>query len=119
MYDDLSPQDKAKYVCALRAAEFVKSGMKVGLGQAARPIGWSNIWANRCAMGNWTSWRCQHQHAPKNRQLKRGSKLSPWMRLVGWMSLLMVQMNLTPIFLDQRGGGAHLQERLWPWHLIK
>ncbi|NDH21207.1 MAG: ribose 5-phosphate isomerase A, partial [Rhodobacteraceae bacterium] len=26
MYDDLSPQDKAKYVCALRAAEFVKSG---------------------------------------------------------------------------------------------
>ncbi|NCX07784.1 MAG: ribose 5-phosphate isomerase A [Rhodobacteraceae bacterium] len=32
MYDDLSPQDKAKYVCALRAAEFVKSGMKVGLG---------------------------------------------------------------------------------------
>ena len=32
MYDDLSPQGKAKYVCALRAAEFVKSGMKVGLG---------------------------------------------------------------------------------------
>jgi len=40
MYDELSPRDKAKYVCALRAAEFVKSGMKVGLGTGSTVIGW-------------------------------------------------------------------------------
>lgn len=32
MTQDLSPSDRAKYACARRAADFVESGMKVGLG---------------------------------------------------------------------------------------
>jgi ribose 5-phosphate isomerase A len=32
MSSELSPIDKAKFVAAKRAAQFVKSGMKVGLG---------------------------------------------------------------------------------------
>ena len=32
MLTDLSPNERAKYLCAAKAAEFVESGMKVGLG---------------------------------------------------------------------------------------
>jgi ribose 5-phosphate isomerase A len=32
MFNELSASERAKYVCALRAAQMVKSGMKVGLG---------------------------------------------------------------------------------------
>lgn len=40
---DLSPIDKAKFVCAKRAAEFVESGMKVGLG-----TGSTAAWLVKC-----------------------------------------------------------------------
>ena len=32
MLKELSPTDRAKYLCAEKAAELVESGMKVGLG---------------------------------------------------------------------------------------
>ena len=32
MLNDLSPNERAKYLCAEKAAEFVESGMRVGLG---------------------------------------------------------------------------------------
>jgi len=32
MHTELSPSERAKYVCAAKAAEVVESGMKVGLG---------------------------------------------------------------------------------------
>ena len=43
MPSDLSPIDKAKFVCAKHAASFVKSGMKVGLG-----TGSTAAWLVRC-----------------------------------------------------------------------
>ncbi|MEM1075130.1 MAG: ribose-5-phosphate isomerase RpiA [Pseudomonadota bacterium] len=43
MPSDLSPIDKAKYVSALRAAQMVQSGMKVGLG-----TGSTAAWLVRC-----------------------------------------------------------------------
>lgn len=43
MSSDLSPIDKAKFVCARRAAEFVESGMRVGLG-----TGSTAAWLVRC-----------------------------------------------------------------------
>mgnify|MGYP001554729869 FL=1 len=43
MSSDLSPIDKAKFVCAKRAAQFVESGMKVGLG-----TGSTAAWLVRC-----------------------------------------------------------------------
>ena len=43
MPTELSPIDKAKFVCAKRAAQFVESGMKVGLG-----TGSTAAWLVRC-----------------------------------------------------------------------
>lgn len=43
MPSELSPIDKAKFVCAKRAAQFVESGMKVGLG-----TGSTAAWLVRC-----------------------------------------------------------------------
>ena len=43
MSSDLSPIDKAKFVCAKRAAQFVESGMRVGLG-----TGSTAAWLVRC-----------------------------------------------------------------------
>lgn len=43
MPSDLSPIDKAKFVCAKRAAQFVESGMRVGLG-----TGSTAAWLVRC-----------------------------------------------------------------------
>jgi len=43
MTGDLSPIDKAKYVAARRAADFVEDGMKVGLG-----TGSTAAWLVRC-----------------------------------------------------------------------
>jgi ribose 5-phosphate isomerase A len=43
MPSELSPIDKAKFVCAKRAAQFVQSGMKVGLG-----TGSTAAWLVRC-----------------------------------------------------------------------
>ena len=43
MPSELSPIDKAKFVCAKRASQFVESGMKVGLG-----TGSTAAWLVRC-----------------------------------------------------------------------
>ncbi|MEP0963085.1 MAG: ribose-5-phosphate isomerase RpiA [Roseobacter sp.] len=43
MPSDLSPIDKAKFVCAKRASQFVQSGMRVGLG-----TGSTAAWLVRC-----------------------------------------------------------------------
>ncbi|MGA9411094.1 MAG: ribose-5-phosphate isomerase RpiA [Roseobacter sp.] len=46
MSSDLSPIDKAKFVCAKRASQFVESGMRVGLG-----TGSTAAWLVKCLGG--------------------------------------------------------------------
>jgi len=43
MSSDLSSSDQAKFVAAKRACEFVKDGMKLGLGTGSTPLGWSGV----------------------------------------------------------------------------
>ena len=46
MTGELSPIDKAKFVAAKKACDYVESGMRVGLDRDQLPHGWSNVWVN-------------------------------------------------------------------------
>lgn len=79
MPSDLSPIDKAKFVAAKKAVEFVEDGMRVGLG-----TGSTAAWMVRC-LGELVreeglkSEVFLHQHVRLNWLAMLVSKLSAWM----------------------------------------
>ncbi|GGL76552.1 ribose-5-phosphate isomerase RpiA [Wenxinia marina] len=108
----LSPIDKAKYVAARRASEFVESGMKIGLG-----TGSTAAWLVRC-LGERVAGGLRIRAVPTS------SRTASLAREVGievisldeakWLDLTIdgadeVDGNLN---LIKGGGGAHLQEKI-------
>ena len=73
MYSDLSPAERGKYVCALRAAQLVKSGMKVGLGTGSTAYWLVKHLGRMVREEGLQSKVCPHRPAPKNRPSPRAS----------------------------------------------
>ncbi len=113
MLTDLSPNERAKYLCAAKAAEFVESGMKVGLGT-----------------GSTAYWLIKHLgREVRERDLKiKGVPTSkktaelaeregiPLITLdqAGWLDVTIDGADeISPDFnLIKGGGGAHLREKI-------
>ncbi len=82
---DLSPIDKAKFVAAKRAVDFVQTGMKVGLG-----TGSTAAWMVRClgerVREEGLQDRRRADHRPARRNWRgRSAFMSPrWTRPNGW-----------------------------------
>ena len=113
MLTDLSPNERAKYLCAAKAAEFVESGMKVGLGT-----------------GSTAYWLIKHLgRKVRERDLKiKGVPTSkktaelaeregiPLITLdqAGWLDVTIDGADeISPRFnLIKGGGGAHLREKI-------
>lgn len=113
MYDDLSPQDKAKYVCALRAAEFVKSGMKVGLGTGSTAYWLVKHLGKSVREGALDIVAVPTSSRTEAQALKEGIKVVT-LDQAGWLDITIdgadeFDANFN---LIKGGGGAHLQEKV-------
>ena len=113
MPSDLSPIDKAKFVCAKRASQLVESGMRVGLG-----TGSTAAWLVRC-LGERV-----REEGLRIKGVPTSTRTAELARQVGievisldeakWLDLTIdgadefdAEMNLI-----KGGGGAHLQEKI-------
>jgi ribose 5-phosphate isomerase A len=113
MPSELSPIDKAKFACAKRAAQFVESGMKVGLG-----TGSTAAWLVRC-LGEMV-----RDNGLRIKGVPTSIRTAELARQVGievisldeakWLDLTIdgadefdAELNLI-----KGGGGAHLQEKI-------
>ena len=84
MLTELSPTERAKYLCAEKAAELVESGMKVGLG-----TGSTAYWLVKHLGRKVRDEGLDIEGVPTSRKTSelahwRVSRLSHWIKLVGW-----------------------------------
>ena len=113
MYDELSPRDKAKYVCALRAAEFVKSGMKVGLGTGSTAYWLVKHLGQSVRDGELDIVAVPTSTRTKEQAIEEGIKVIT-LDEAGWLDVTIdgadeFDANFS---LIKGGGGAHLQEKV-------
>lgn len=113
MPSDLSPIDKAKFVAAKRAAQFVKSGMKVGLG-----TGSTAAWLVQCLGERVREEGLQIQGVPTS------SRTAQLAREVGIEVISLDEAKTLDLTIDgadefdaklnliKGGGGALLQEKI-------
>lgn len=113
MYDDLSPQDKAKYVCALRAAEFVKSGMKVGLGTGSTAYWLVKHLGQSVRNGELDILAVPTSTRTKEQAIEEGIKVVT-LDEAGWLDVTIDGADEfdADFSLIKGGGGAHLQEKV-------
>jgi ribose 5-phosphate isomerase A len=113
MYDDLSPQDKAKYVCALRAAEFVKSGMKVGLGTGSTAYWLVKHLGQSVRNGELDIVAVPTSTRTKEQAIEEGIKVVT-LDEAGWLDVTIDGADEfdADFSLIKGGGGAHLQEKV-------
>lgn len=113
MYDDLSPQDKAKYVCALRAAEFVKSGMKVGLGTGSTAYWLVKHLGQSVRDGALDIVAVPTSTRTKEQAIEEGIKVVS-LDEAGWLDVTIDGADEfdADFSLIKGGGGAHLQEKV-------
>lgn len=113
MTSALSPIDKAKFVAAKQATEYVKSGMKVGLG-----TGSTAAWMVQC-LGEMV-----RDHGLKIQGVPTSSRTAKLARDVGIEVITLDQAKWLDVTIDgtdeydddlnliKGGGGAHLQEKI-------
>ncbi len=113
MSGDLSPIDKAKFVAAKRAAEFVESGMRVGLG-----TGSTAAWLVRC-LGEMV-----REDGLKIKGVPTSSRTAALAREVGIQVISLDEAKWLDVTIDgadefdsdlnliKGGGGALLQEKI-------
>ena len=113
MYDDLGPQDKAKYVCALRAAEFVKSGMKVGLGTGSTAYWLVKHLGQSVRNGDLDIVAVPTSTRTKEQAIEEGIKVVS-LDESGWLDVTIDGADEfdADFSLIKGGGGAHLQEKV-------
>ena len=113
MYDDLSSQDKAKYVCALRAAEFVKSGMKVGLGTGSTAYWLVKHLGQSVRNGELDIVAVPTSTRTKEQAIEEGIKVVT-LDEAGWLDVTIDGADEfdADFSLIKGGGGAHLQEKV-------
>ncbi len=113
MSADLSPIDKAKFVAAKRATEYVQSGMKVGLG-----TGSTAAWLVKC-LGELV-----REDGLKIKGVPTSSRTAALARNVGIEVISLDEAKWLDLTIDgadefdpnlnliKGGGGAHLQEKI-------
>ncbi|PUB13663.1 ribose-5-phosphate isomerase RpiA [Yoonia sediminilitoris] len=113
MTNALSPIDKAKFVAAKQATEYVKSGMKVGLG-----TGSTAAWMVQC-LGELV-----RDHGLKIKGVPTSSRTAKLARDVGIDVITLDEAKWLDVTIDgtdeydddlnliKGGGGAHLQEKI-------
>lgn len=113
MYSDLSPAERGKYVCALRAAQLVKSGMKVGLG-----TGSTAYWLVKHLGRMVREEGLQIQGVPTSTRTKEQA-IAEGIDMItldqaGWLDLTIDGADEfdAEFTLIKGGGGAHLQEKV-------
>ncbi|OUD09309.1 ribose 5-phosphate isomerase A [Marivivens niveibacter] len=110
---DLSPVEKAKFVCAKRATQFVESGMKVGLG-----TGSTASWLVKC-LGEMV-----REEGLKIKGVPTSTRTAELAREVGIEVITLDEAKWLDVTIDgadefdpnlnliKGGGGAHLQEKI-------
>lgn len=110
---DLSPIDKAKFVAAKRATQYVQSGMKVGLG-----TGSTAAWLVKC-LGEMV-----REEGLKIKGVPTSSRTAALAREVGIEVISLDEAKCLDVTIDgadefdanlnliKGGGGAHLQEKI-------
>lgn len=113
MYSDLSAAERGKYVCALRAAQMVKSGMKVGLG-----TGSTAYWLVKHLGQMVREEGLKIQGVPTSTRTK-DLAISEGIEIItldeaGWLDLTIDGADEfdAEFTLIKGGGGAHLQEKV-------
>ena len=113
MLKELSPTDRAKYLCAEKAAELVESGMKVGLGTGSTAYWLVHHLAERVRNEDLEFVGVPTSTRTKNQALAEGIKIIS-MDDAGRLDITIdgadefdQSMNLI-----KGGGGAHLQEKI-------
>jgi ribose 5-phosphate isomerase A len=113
MYQDLSPSNRAKFACAKRAADFVKSGMKVGLGTGSTAAFLVKILGERVRTEG-----LRFQGVPTS------TRTADLAREEGIEVITLEQAGTLDVTIDgadefdpklnliKGGGGAHLQEKI-------
>ncbi|RYG90699.1 ribose-5-phosphate isomerase RpiA [Loktanella sp. IMCC34160] len=113
MPSELSPIDKAKFVAAKRATQYVESGMKVGLG-----TGSTAAWLVRC-LGDMVQ-----NEGLKIKGVPTSSRTAELARQVGIEVISLDEAKWLDVTIDgadefdpnlnliKGGGGAHLQEKI-------
>lgn len=113
MYSELSASERAKYVCALRAAKMVTSGMKVGLG-----TGSTAFWLVKHLGRMVREEGLQIQGVPTSSRTK-AQAIEEGIEVItldqaGWLDLTIDGADEfdADFNLIKGGGGAHLQEKV-------
>ena len=112
MLTELSPTERAKYLCAEKAAELVESGMKVGLG-----TGSTAYWLVKHLGRKVRDEGLDIEGVPTSRKTSELAKLEgiPLVTLdqAGWLDVTIDGADeINPNFnLIKGGGGAHLREK--------
>ena len=113
MTDNLSPIDKAKFVAAKRATQYVQSGMKVGLG-----TGSTAAWLVKC-LGEMV-----RDEGLKIKGVPTSTRTAELARQVGIEVITLDEAKWLDVTIDgadefdadlnliKGGGGAHLQEKI-------
>ena len=113
MLTDLSPNERAKYLCAAKAAEFVESGMKVGLG-----TGSTAYWLIKHLGRKVRERDLKIKGVPTSRKTAELAEREgiPLITLdqAGWLDVTIDGADeISPRFnLIKGGGGAHLREKI-------
>ena len=113
MLTELSPTERAKYLCAEKAAELVESGMKVGLG-----TGSTAYWLVKHLGRKVRDEGLDIEGVPTSRKTSELAKLEgiPLVTLdqAGWLDVTIDGADeINPSFnLIKGGGGAHLREKI-------
>ena len=113
MFNDLSPAERGKYVCALRAAQMVKSGMKVGLG-----TGSTAYWLVKHLGKMVREEGLQIQGVPTSSRTAAQAREEGieviTLDQAGWLDLTIDGADEfdADFTLIKGGGGAHLQEKV-------
>lgn len=113
MIASLSPTDRAKYICAARAAEFVQSGMKVGLGTGSTAAWLVKVLGEKVQKGELT-----FQGVPtstRTDELARQVGIEViTLQEAGWLDVTIDGADEfdSALNLIKGGGGALLQEKI-------
>ena len=113
MSDDLSPQDRAKKVCADRAAALVQNGMKVGLGTGSTAVFLVSRLGERVRNEGLDITATATSTRTADQARAEGIKVVS-LNEAGWLDLTIDGADEfdADLRLIKGGGGAHLQEKV-------
>ena len=113
MRTELSPNERAKYLCAEKAAEFVSSGMKVGLGTGSTAY-WLVKHLGRKVRDEGLNIRGVPTSLKTSELAKSEGIPICSLDEAGWLDITIDGADeISPDFnLIKGGGGAHLQEKI-------